>query len=191
MQSHIKQFTAARPLPDLAATEALGAQIAAGLAPGDAVALGGDWWATAWKVTPARLVPPGDLRGFPGKVVAAAPRRTVILVGNEKLVKWLGARGSLPVEVVPFAEAFAVRQISALGLKPRVRTNGDGSYFFSDNGNLILDCALGHIRNPARLDRQLTEIPGVVDTGLFIGVADLVLVAYPNGKIKTLKRRAR
>jgi ribose 5-phosphate isomerase A len=136
------------------------------------------------------------LKGYGGalvreKVVAAASRRRVILVGAEKLVKSLGARGSLPVEVVPFAEAFAVRRISALGLKPKVRTDGDGSYFFSDNGNLILDCALGRIRNPARLDRQLTEIPGVVDAGLFIGVADLVLVAYPNGKIQTLKRRAR
>ena len=57
----------------------------------------------------------------------------------------------------------------------------------SDNGNLILDCGVKEIRNPARLDRELREIPGVVGTGLFVGMASLVLVARNNGKIDVLR----
>jgi ribose 5-phosphate isomerase A len=125
------------------------------------------------------------------KVVAAASRRCVVLVGAEKLVKSLGSRMSLPVEVVPFAEAFTARQISALGLEPKVRTNQNGDYFLTDNQNLILDCVVRKIRNPSRLDRELLSIPGVVGTGLFVGFADIVVVAGPDGKIRTLRRRAR
>jgi len=131
------------------------------------------------------------IKGYGGalvreKIVAAASRRFIVLVGEEKLVKRLGTRGSLPVEVVPFALPVAMRRVAALGLKPKVRQK-DGADFVSDNGNLILDCGVKEIRNPARLDRELREIPGVVGTGLFVAMASLVLVARNNGKIDALR----
>jgi ribose 5-phosphate isomerase A len=123
------------------------------------------------------------------KVVAAASRKRIFLVGEEKLVERLGERGDLPVEVVPFAIAFARHQITKLGLKPKIRAAPNGDDFISDNGNLILDCGVRDIRNPARLERELHAIPGVVGTGLFVGFADLVLVAMRDGTIETLHRK--
>ena len=122
------------------------------------------------------------------KIVAAASRKRIFLVGEEKLVKRLGARGSLPVEVVPFALSFVSRAIAKLGLKPHPRQTQDGSPFVTDNGNRVLDCGVKEIRNPARLERELLSIPGVVGTGLFLGMADVVLVAMRDESIKTLRR---
>ncbi len=132
------------------------------------------------------------IKGYGGalvreKIVAASSRRFIVLVGREKIVPKLGHRGSLPVEVVPFGVPYALKAIKALGLKPAVRAT-NGKDFVTDNGNLILDCALKKIANPARLDRDLLAIPGVVGTGLFIAMADIVLVAESSGKIRTLKR---
>jgi ribose 5-phosphate isomerase A len=131
------------------------------------------------------------IKGYGGalvreKIVVASSRRFVVLVGYEKMVKKLGGRGSLPVEVVPFGVSLVTAKIKAMGMKPRVREN-DGQQFVTDNGNLILDCAVKKIANPARLDRELLAIPGVVGTGLFVAMADLVLVAEESGKIRTLK----
>jgi ribose 5-phosphate isomerase A len=109
------------------------------------------------------------------KVVAAASRRLVILVGEEKRVPHLGARGRLPVEVVPFALPLAEVRISALGLHPVLWTR-DGSPGTTDNGNCILDCGLEPIADPERLESELRAIPGVVGTGLFLGMAERVLV---------------
>jgi ribose 5-phosphate isomerase A len=107
------------------------------------------------------------------KVVAASSRRLVILVGQEKLVPHLGARGRLPVEVVPFAVPLCIRRLTALGLRPTLwEVNGRPGE--TDNGNHILDCATGPV--PARLDADLRAIPGVVGTGLFLGMADTILV---------------
>ena len=132
------------------------------------------------------------IKGYGGalvreKIVAASSRRFVVLVGEEKVVPKLGHRGSLPVEVLPFGVPLAIAGIKALGMKPRIRQNGT-SRFVTDNGNLILDCALTKIANPARLDQDLLAIPGVVGTGLFIAMADVVLVAEASGKIRVLKR---
>ena len=132
------------------------------------------------------------IKGYGGalvreKIVASSSRRFVVLVGYEKMVKKLGARGSIPVEVVRFGVPVVVANIEALGLKPRVRVNG-GKEFITDNGNLILDCAVKMIANPGRLDRELLAIPGVVGTGLFVGMANVVLVAEASGKIRALKR---
>jgi ribose 5-phosphate isomerase A len=123
------------------------------------------------------------------KVVACASRKVVILVGAEKRVTRLGQRRRLPVEVVPFAAHFAMRRMRELGLKPVVRIGADGREFLSDNGNLVMDCGTRAIEAPARLDRDLLAIPGVVGTGLFIGIASVVLVANRDGSITTLERR--
>ena len=133
------------------------------------------------------------IKGYGGalvreKIVVASSRRFIVLVGEEKMVPNLGHRGSLPVEVIPFGVALATRMIKGLGLRPRVREN-QGNQFVTDNGNLILDCGVKRISNPARLDREIREIPGVVGTGLFVGMADIVLVAEASGKTGVHKRK--
>jgi len=120
------------------------------------------------------------IKGYGGalvreKVVAAASKRLVILVGSEKLVERLGQRGKLPVEVVPFAAPFCRRKLTALGLTPQVRQH-DGHDYLTDNGNLILDCGTGPIANAAQLERDILAIPGIVGTGLFLGMADKILI---------------
>jgi len=122
------------------------------------------------------------------KVVAAASRRRIFLVGDEKIVKRLGEHGNLPVEVVPFAAPLVLREIAKLGLKPKVRLDHEDRQFISDNGNLVLDCRVTAIRSLARLERDLLAVPGVVGTGLFLGIADVVLVVSGDGKITTLRR---
>lgn len=118
------------------------------------------------------------------RIVAAASERQIILVGPGKIVQRLGSRGRLPVEIIPFAAPYCRRRIESLagfgGLKPVVR-GGDAHPFVTDNGNWIFDCALGPQDAPAVLERQLLEIPGVVDTGLFIGTAAVVLVEEAGG----------
>jgi ribose 5-phosphate isomerase A len=125
------------------------------------------------------------------KIVAVSSRRRIFMVGEEKLVRRLGVRGNLPLEVVPFALAYVSREIARLGFKPRTRKNPDGAEFVTDNGNRVIDCGVTEIRNPARLERDLLAIPGVVGTGLFLELADLVLVAMRDGRIKTLRHRHR
>jgi ribose 5-phosphate isomerase A len=109
------------------------------------------------------------------KIVADASRKVVILVGREKLVPVLGGRGLLPVEVASFGLAHCQRRLAAMGLDPQVRRH-DGEPFLTDNGNHILDCRIGPIENPAPFERSLVEIPGVVETGLFLGMADTILI---------------
>jgi ribose 5-phosphate isomerase A len=109
------------------------------------------------------------------KVVAASSRRLIILVGQEKLVPQLGARGKLPVEVIPFALALCERRLRDLGCEPVPYARGRG-LFVTDNGNHILDCKIQPISNPTQLDHDIRAIPGVVGTGLFLHMSDTVLV---------------
>ncbi|HSE91964.1 MAG TPA: ribose-5-phosphate isomerase RpiA [Methylomirabilota bacterium] len=121
------------------------------------------------------------------RIVAMAARRRVILVDSEKLVDRLGRRGRVPVEVLPFATAFCQRKLSALGCRPALRM-ADGRPFVSDNWNVILDCALDPIDDPRALERAIRAIPGVIDTGLFLDVADTVLV-WDGGVVRALERK--
>jgi len=109
------------------------------------------------------------------KIVAASSRRLVILVGQEKLVPRLGARGKLPVEVLPFALPLCERRLRELDCTPVPYLQGD-KLFVTDNGNHILDCQIGPIADAPRLERDVRAIPGVVGTGLFLAMADTVLV---------------
>jgi ribose 5-phosphate isomerase A len=109
------------------------------------------------------------------KIVAAASRRLVILVGAEKLVAQLGQHGVLPLEVVPFGLAACHRRIAALGFKSTVRQSG-GAAVMSDNGNFVVDMAVPELADPAGLEQALRDIPGMVGTGLFLGMADTVYV---------------
>jgi len=120
------------------------------------------------------------IKGYGGalvreRIVAASSKRLVILVGPEKEVKVLGERGRLPVEVVSFGMSLGRRRLEALGLAPELRMK-DGKAFKTDNGNCILDCGVGPIANPSELEREILSIPGVVGSGLFLGMADTVLI---------------
>jgi ribose 5-phosphate isomerase A len=134
--------------------------------------------------------PRGDLvKGNGGallreKVVAAMARRFVVLVGSDKLVPVLGSRGRLPVEVVPFAAGPCRRRLEALGHPADLRT-ADGRPVVTDNGNLLLDCRVGPIADPRGLDAALRAIPGVVGTGLFVGMAPAVLV-WDGARVRAL-----
>jgi ribose 5-phosphate isomerase A len=113
------------------------------------------------------------------KIVAASSRRLIILVGDEKLVPQLGTRGKLPVEVTPFGMPLAERRLGELGCRPIPYRKGD-DLFVTDNGNHILDCEIRPIPDARRLEMDIRAIPGVVGTGLFLGVADTVLVGDRN-----------
>jgi len=127
------------------------------------------------------------------RIVASASKKQVILVGHEKLVGALGERGRIPVEVIPLARGLVTRRVKVLGLNPAVRPDSDGDGpLISENANIILDCAP---RQPLRdghaaraFDAALRAIPGVVDTGLFLGTAERVLVGYPDGHVQVLRR---
>ncbi len=113
------------------------------------------------------------------KIVAASSRRLIILVGDEKLVSRLGARGKLPVEVIPFALSLCERRLRDLGCRPVPYAQND-RLFLTDNGNHILDCQIDPIADPTGLEMNIRAIPGVVGTGLFLGMADTVLVGDRN-----------
>jgi ribose 5-phosphate isomerase A len=109
------------------------------------------------------------------KIVAASSRQLIILVGEKKLVARLGSRGKLPVEVVPFGLPLCERRLRDLGCNP-VPFRINGQLYVSDNGNHIIDCAIVPITAPTQLEQKICAIPGVIDTGLFLGLANLVLI---------------
>jgi len=112
------------------------------------------------------------------KLVAAASRKLVIVVDNSKLVPILG-RFPLSVEVVPFAWEVTARRVAAVGCIPSLR-RVDDEPFCSDNGNYILDCPFQAITDPEALHQTLKLLPGVVETGLFVGMTDAVVVGSDN-----------
>jgi ribose 5-phosphate isomerase A len=112
------------------------------------------------------------------KVVAAASRMFVVVVDAGKLAKHLGEAQVLPKEVVPFALPTVQRRIIGLGGKPKLRTSRNGEPFVSDNGNVILDADFGVITEAEKLGASIKMIPGVVEDGLFIGMASAVYVGF-------------
>ena len=122
------------------------------------------------------------------KIVAATSQRLVILVGEEKLVPKLGTRGRLPVEVVPFAVPLCQRRLTAMGLRP-VLWKVEGKPGLTDNGNNILDCGVGPMDDPAKVEHEIKRIPGVVGTGLFLAMTDLVLVGDREFKLVGERQR--
>jgi ribose 5-phosphate isomerase A len=125
------------------------------------------------------------------RIVAQASRAQVILVGAEKLVPALGVHGRIPVEVIPFAAAHVAGSIRMFGLEPSLRcADHDAMPFVTDNGNVLLDCApaapLASAAVARDLERRLLAIAGVVDTGLFLGTAERVLVGHPDGHVEVM-----
>ena len=115
------------------------------------------------------------------KIVAQASKQEVIIVDEGKLSPALGTHWALPVEVVPFGVAPVTRYVKSLGGNPQLRKLTDGNLFITDQGNYILDCQFGPITNPAELAQQLCDRAGVVEHGLFIGLATMVIVGKPDG----------
>jgi ribose 5-phosphate isomerase A len=122
------------------------------------------------------------------KIVAASSRRLVILVGKEKLVPRLGTRGKLPVEVVPFALPLCEARLGELGCQPTLWKDGNRIQT-TDNGNYVLDCAVGPIADPRQFENGIRAIPGVVGSGLFLGMSDIVLVGEGDGLGLTEEKR--
>ncbi|ALP35111.1 ribose-5-phosphate isomerase [Paenibacillus sp. IHB B 3084] len=115
------------------------------------------------------------------KIVESNSNRLIIIVDESKDVKVLGAF-PLPVEVVPFASEWTLEALQQTGCRAEWRMK-DGERFQTDNGNYIADCRYGTIENPQELEIRLNQIPGVVDNGLFINMADQVIIARANGQI--------
>ncbi len=121
------------------------------------------------------------------KIVAAATTAEVIVVDDSKLVEFICQKAPLPVEIVRFGHEATLRKLSALGCRPTIRMR-DGAPFVSDNGNYIADCKFDRIDDPAEMERAVKMIPGVVENGLFVGIARRVIVASADG-IRTMERK--
>jgi ribose 5-phosphate isomerase A len=121
------------------------------------------------------------------KIVAAASRRMTVIVDASKLEGAFGARVPVPVEVVPFGWQATERHLAARGCATILRRAKDGTAFVTDGGNHIIDCAFGAIPDPAALDQRLHAVVGVVETGLFIGLATEVLVAQTGRVVAFMK----
>jgi ribose 5-phosphate isomerase A len=115
------------------------------------------------------------------KLVASAARRFVVIADRGKRVEVLG-RFPLPVEVVQFGWELTARRVSAVvSVEPLLRRNTDGGPFVTDNGNFILDCRCGGIQDPERVERALKSLTGVVESGLFVNMADSAVLADEGG----------
>jgi len=121
------------------------------------------------------------------KIVATASDRMVVIADPAKEVRTLGAF-PLPVEVVPFgwqASRLLIEELlgsmDVLGTEAVLRMNGSAPYL-TDQGNYILDLALGRIGNPRQLSLALNQVPGVVENGLFIDICDAVVIGHPDGR---------
>lgn len=113
------------------------------------------------------------------KMVASISKQLIIVVDDSKLVSHLG-QFPLSVEIVPFGWEMTLNQISKLGCKPTLRMD-NGSRFISDNGNYILDCFFEKIHDAKEMNITLNTIPGVVENGLFVNMADTIVVGHKNG----------
>jgi ribose 5-phosphate isomerase A len=123
-----------------------------------------------------RLIKGGGGALLREKIVASASKQVVIVTDASKQVPVLG-KFPLPVEVIKFAQALVAKRIEALGAQVELRTGADGKPFVTDENNHILDCRFGEIPHADRLARELSDMPGVVEHGLFIGLASVVLLA--------------
>jgi len=123
-----------------------------------------------------RLIKGGGGAALREKIVASATKQLVIVADESKQVQMLG-KFPLPVEVIRFAQALVAKRIRALGADVQLRTVADGKPFVTDENNHILDCRFGQIPDPDKLARKLSDMPGVVEHGLFIGMASVALFA--------------
>ncbi len=123
------------------------------------------------------------------KVVEIHANRFLVMVDESKLVPRLGSRGPLPVEILPFQAAAQVRWLNTLGCRAELWLEEDGRPVVTDNGNYLARCWFPDgIADPHALARNLADRPGILEHGLFLGMASAVIVAGPGG-VRTLERR--
>ena len=122
------------------------------------------------------------------KIVAAATKFYIIIVDDTKLVTTLG-KFKLPVEVIPFGWEFTSTHLKKMGCIPSIRLDKNKT-FITDNGNYIVDCPFGSIPSPSGLHEKINSITGVVDNGLFIDMADLVIAGNDSGSVRILQRES-
>jgi ribose 5-phosphate isomerase A len=120
------------------------------------------------------------------KIIASVSRRFVVIADSNKHVKRLG-KFPLPVEVVPFAQSLIKRRMEALGAKVSLRSYAYGNPYVTDEGHHILDCNFGEIPDPPALADKLCRMPGVLEHGLFIGMAEMAFIGK-DGKVVKLSR---
>jgi len=122
------------------------------------------------------------------KIIASAAKQVVIIADETKLVNKLGTTFRVPVEVLPFGLATAMVGIKKLGGNPLLREGkGKVGAVVTDNGNYIVDVDFGPIDNAEKLNQQIKLIPGVIETGLFIGLANIVYLGKSEGIIRLKK----
>jgi ribose 5-phosphate isomerase A len=136
-----------------------------------------------------RLIKGGGGALLREKIIAAASKKMVVIADSSKTVSVLG-KFPLPVEIIPFARLVIERKIASLGATTKLRLKSDGKPFVTDEGHHILDCSFGKIVNPSALARALDETPGVVEHGLFIGLAKIALVGSGSVVKKIPKERS-
>jgi ribose 5-phosphate isomerase A len=130
-----------------------------------------------------RLIKGGGGALLREKIVASATKELVIVVDASKRVPTLG-KFPLPVEIIKFSQALVTKKIAALGAEVQLRTKEYGKPYLTDENNYILDCHFGQISDADGLARELSDMPGVVEHGLFIGMANIVLVAGEDGVVE-------
>ncbi|MEA2332489.1 MAG: ribose 5-phosphate isomerase [Thermoleophilaceae bacterium] len=124
------------------------------------------------------------------KIVVSAARRFVVVAEASKQVERLGERFRLPVEVVRFAWRDTRRRLAAVLPESELRLREDGEAYVTDEGHLILDCALPPSGDLETLGRGVKQVPGVVEHGLFIGMAERALLGRPDGTVEVAERSA-
>lgn len=137
-----------------------------------------------------RLIKGGGGALLREKIIASASKKMVVVADFSKLVPVLG-KFPLPVEIIPFARAVLEKKITALGASCKLRSRADGTPFVTDEGHHILDCSFGKIADPPALARVLSDMPGVVEHGLFIGIAKMAIVGKGSSAIEILAKSAR
>jgi len=123
------------------------------------------------------------------KLVALSSLRRVYVIDETKLVARLGQSWSVPVEVLPFAWSFSALHLTRLGCKTRLRGEPQ-TPFVTDNGNYIVDCRFDSISDAPQLEREIKQLPGVVESGLFAGITDVLVIGYQN-RVEVRERSAR
>lgn len=122
------------------------------------------------------------------KIVAQNSWKLVLVVDDSKRVPYLGAKSPLPVEVTIFGHELQPAFFACLGGTPVLRKAADGSPYLTDNGNYIYDCRFARIDDAPALERRLKQRAGIVETGLFIGLAQRIIVAGSDGKVSSHSR---
>lgn len=115
------------------------------------------------------------------KIVAAASKRMVVICDDSKLVDRLGTTFALPVEIMPFGWEVTVSRLRDRAPIVQLRLGADGGPFLTDGGHYIADCRFDAIEDPAALERDIDTIVGVVESGLFVGIAAEAFIAGPDG----------